>query len=229
MLSSTAMKLYSRNTNRDVTGMAPGFTLIEVMTAVTILALMAAITYSVVFSAVKRSRYIDRISALEIETQGIGDLIIEDIRGAFIQEGVVPFFLGDDKFYIDQPTDRISLLTTATMPVSPYEPSGGISEVTYSITETKDGQISLFRREQLPQEPPFDEGGGTFEITDRIKSLNLSYSDGEDWFDEWDSQGQNEFMTGKLPKLVRIELILQEEDTITTYKSAVSPVLAVGR
>ena len=206
-----------------------GFTLIEVMTAVTILAIMATVAFTIVFGAVKRSRHIDRRLELTTEAAAIVILISEDLRGAFVQKGVVPFFLGTDDFNSDAPTDGLSLLTTAVLPVNPEIPAGGVGEVEYSIVESENGALLLQRREQIPARSPFDQGGEAIEITDRVKSLNLKFSDGEDWFDKWDTESAAEHEAGKLPRQVRIELVLEEGDLTVTHRGSAAPVMAVGR
>ena len=208
---------------------AVGFTLIEVMTAVTILAIMAAIAFSVVFGSVKRSRIIDMRTELEIEADGILRLVIEDLRGLWKREGQVPFFVGVDGFRGDQPADSVSFLTTAVIPVSPELPTGGIGEIQYYLLESEEGKVALYRREQIPSEPPFDDGGGVFEITDRIRSLDISYSDGEDWFSQWDSQGVSDHETGQLPRQIRVELTLAHGEEELTVRTSVAPVMVVGR
>jgi len=206
-----------------------GFTLIEVMTAVTILAIMATVAFTIVFGAVKRSRHIDRRVELGTEASAIVNLIMEDLRGTFIRQGVVPFFLGTDDYNADDPADEISLLTTAVLPVNPETPAGGVGEVEYSIIDGEDGAFLLVRREQIPARAPYDDGGEGIEITDRIKSLDLSFSDGEDWFDKWDTGSAAEHEAGKLPRQVRIELVLEEGDLTVTQRGSVAPVMAVGR
>ena len=206
-----------------------GFTLIEVMTAVTILAIMATVAFTIVFGAVKRSRHIDRRVELTTEAAAIVSLISEDLRGAFVREGVVPFFLGVDNFKGEDPADALSLLTTAVFPVNPEIPAGGVGEVEYSITEGEMGALLLLRREQIPARSPYEEGGAAIEITDRLKSLNLEYSDGEDWFERWDTQSAAEHEAGKLPRQVRIELVLEDGELSVTHRGSVAPVMAVGR
>ena len=206
-----------------------GFTLIEVMTAVTILAIMATIAFTIVFGAVKRSRHIDRRVELTTEAAAIVTLISDDLRGAFVHEGIAPFFLGTDDFRSDAPTDSLSLLTTAVLPVNPEIPAGGVGEVEYSIIDGENKALLLLRREQIPAQSPFDQGGGAIEITDRVKSINLTFSDGEDWFDGWDTLSTAVHEAGKLPRQVRIELVLEEGDLTVTHRGSVAPVMAVGR
>ena len=161
------------------------FTLIEVMTAVTILAIMATITFTIVFGAVKRSRHIDRRVELSTEAAAIVNLMTDDLRGAFIREGVVPFFLGIDNFNAEDPADGFSLLTTAVLPVNPEIPAGGVGEVEYSIIEGEHETFLLLRREQIPARVPYDEGGEAIEITDRLKSRSEERRVGKECRSRW--------------------------------------------
>ena len=204
-----------------------GFTLIEVMTAVTILAIMATVAFTIVFGAVKRSRHIDTRVELSTEAAAIVNLITDDLRGTFLPDD--EFFLGVDDFNAEDPADELSLLTTAVLPVNPEIPAGGVGEVEYSVLEGENGTRLLMRREQSPARSPFDEGGEDIEITDRLQSLNLTYSDGVDRFDSWDVQGSADHEAGKLPRQVRVELVLVEGDLTYTYRGSVAPVMAVGR
>jgi len=206
-----------------------GFTLIEVMTAVTILAIIATVAFVVVFGAVKRSRHIDRQLELYTEAANIVDLISEDLRSAFVQEGVVPFMVGVDSFKGENQADGISLLTTAVIPVSPEIPAGGVGEVQYFVQETENGSLLLMRREQTPARMPYDSGGESIEITDHLKSLNLTYSDGENWYDSWDTESTAAQEKGKLPKQVNIGLVLEDGDYTVTFRGSAAPVMAVGR
>jgi len=199
------------------------------MTAVTILAIMATVAFTIVFGAVKRSRHIDRRVELNTEAAAIVDLITEDVRGAYVRKGTVPFFHGEDRFRAEDPTDSLSLLTTAVLPVNPEIPAGGIGEVEYSVTEGENSVLLLLRREQIPASAPFDEGSEAVEITDRLKSLDLTFSDGADWFDSWDTEGAASHEAGKLPRQVRVVLVLEEGDLSVTARGSVAPVMAVGR
>ena len=206
-----------------------GFTLIEVMTAVTVMAVMATIAFTIVFGAVKRSRHIDQKVELSTEAASIVSLISEDLRGAFIREGVVPFFTGTSRYRAEDPTDGVSLLTTAVVPVNPEIPAGGVGEVEYSVLESPNMTLILLRREEIPARAPFDEGGQEIEITDRLRSLDLTFSDGEDWFEKWDTESDAEHEAGRLPKQVGIVLVLEDGDLTVTYRGSVAPVMAVGR
>lgn len=217
------------NPVRKIRDRESGFTLIEIMVAVTILAIIATVAFTVVFGAVKRSRHIDRQLELYTEAANIVGLISEDLRSAFVQEGVVPFMVGVDGFKGENQADGISLLTTAVIPVSPNIPAGGVGEVEYFVQESENGPLILMRREQTPARMPYDSGGESIEITDHLKSLNLKYSDGDNWYDGWDTESTAPYEKGKLPKQVSIELVLEDGEYTVTFHGSVAPVMAVGR
>jgi len=210
-------------------GRENGFTLIEVMIAVTILALISAIIFTIVFGATKRSRFLDLELSLQTENSVILSLVAEDIRGAFSMEGVVPFFVGEDRFFGDVPGDQVDFLTSSVLPVDPGLSLGSGGEVGYLVSGDEENRFSLFRREEAPFSAPFDEGGRQWEVTERLASFELAFSDGEEWFDEWDSTIEIGPGSGKLPKMVRITLVLKEDEHEVSGTTVVAPVISAGQ
>ncbi len=210
---------------------AGGFTLLEVLIAISILALMAGIVFSVVLGSTRRSRALDEEMELRQTAGAVLSLIAEDVKGAYVQPGSVPFFLGRDAFNRDNPADGIDLVTTAVLPVNPMTVSGDLAEVGYTIIHEADSETgTLYRREQAPPDESGDDGGESFEMTDRVQSLNLRYFDGESWNDEWDSQDQaRDNMKGRIPNEVEIEITLEDQDALVTLRTIVSPPMAVKR
>ncbi len=229
LISCDIVKKMIHDIGEEKTGRDKGFTLIEVMIAVTILALISAIIFAVVFGAAKRSRFIDLELSLQTETSLILSLVAEDIRGAFSLEGEVPFFVGEDRYFGDVPGDRVDFLTSSVLPTDPELSSGSGGEVGYSVFSSDEKQFSLLRREQAPLSEPFDEGGQEWEVTDRLASFELAYSDGEEWFDQWDSTIENGPGSGKLPTMVRISLSLKEGVQEVSATTIVTPVISSGK
>jgi len=211
------------------TGWGRGFTLIEVMIAVTLLALISAIIFAVVFGAAKRSRFLDLELSLQTETSLILSLVAEDLRGAFSLEGAVPFFVGEDRYFGDIPGDQVDFLTSSVLPADPGLSLGSGGEVGYLVSGGDDKRFSLLRREEAPLSAPFEEGGQEWEVTDRLASFELAYYDGEEWFDEWDSTIETGVGSGKLPKMVRITLSLKEDGQEVLMTTVVTPVISSGK
>ncbi|GBE14659.1 pseudopilin GspJ [bacterium BMS3Abin14] len=211
-------------------GPEKGFTLIEVMVAFTILAVMAGVAFSVVFSSTKRSRALDRQMNLSMEAGSIMNLITEDLAGTFRREGTIPFFVGSDVFHEDIPSDEVQFLTTSTLPVDPQASRGDLAEVAYRLTFDEEGRSTLFRREQSPPSGAYDEGGVSNVVSDKVRSFNLRYYDGRDWVDEWDSLdtgGGSDH--GKIPLEIEIEIKLSDGDFSTTLRTRIAPPMAAAQ
>lgn len=207
-----------------------GFTLIEAMVAFTILAIIAGVAFTVVFGTSKRSRVLAREMELRRAGGSVINLISEDLKGAFVREGVIPYFVGEDNFFRDDPADEVSFITTSTLPVNPMLPGSDVAEVGYQLSIDQEGQGVLFRREQSPAEPPDEEGGVTQEVTSLVSSFNLRFYDGNDWLDEWDSLDSGKVnMYGKIPREIEIKMTLVSDESTVTVKTRVSPPLALSK
>ncbi len=206
-----------------------GFTLIEAMVAFTILAIIAGIAFTVVFGTSKRSRVLVREMELRRVGGSVINLISEDLKGAFVREGIIPFFVGSDNFFRDDPADEANFITTSTLPVNPMSPGSDVAETGYLLSFDQEGKGVLFRREQSPAQPPDEEGGVTREVSSLVRSFNLRYYDGDDWLDEWDSLDSGKAKTyGKIPREIEIEMTLVSEGSSITVKTRVAPPMALS-
>jgi len=205
-----------------------GFTLIEAMVAFTILAIIAGVAFTVVFGTSKRSRVLVREMELRRVGGSVINLISEDLKGAFVREGIIPFFVGSDNFFRDNPADEANFITTSTLPVNPMSPGSDVAETGYLLSFDQEGKGVLFRREQSPAQPPDEEGGVTREVSSLVRSFNLRYYDGDDWLDEWDSLDSGKAKTyGKIPREIEIEMTIVSEGSSITVKTRVAPPMAV--
>jgi len=207
-----------------------GFTLIEMMVAFTILAVMAGVAFSVVFSSTTRSRALDRQMNLRMEGGSIMNLIVEDLAGVFRRQGTTPFFVGSDVYHQEVPSDEVQFLTTSTLPVDPRTSRGDLAEVGYRLSFDEEGKSTFFRREQSPPMGAYDDGGWNSEVSDKVRSFNLRYYDGRDWVDEWDSfDTGNGISAGKIPREIEIEINLKDGDFSTTLRTRIAPPMAAAQ
>jgi hypothetical protein len=113
--------------------------------------------------------------------------------------------------------DSITLTTLTNSRSSLNTKETELWEVSYFFKEKPGGTgYVMMRREkrELSKDVPAGEGGYEYEITDRIRSLQLRYSQmgGGTWLDEWNSTNRN-----SLPKFVEIALTLESGMTNTMY------------
>jgi len=185
---------------------AEGLTLVELMLAILVLAIMMSIVYGVVVSTVTAARRIEEITA---ETE-IGPAILtrirSDLESAFLpKEG--EFFLGIKKPGAGSDRDRVDFISSDLDYGSEddvEEPRfHNVNEIGYQVlTSSKDpGMGVLYRREDYFIDAEPLKGGHLVEMYDRVKSFSLRYYDGKDWRNDWSSKTQK-----GLPKAVEIEI-----------------------
>ncbi len=204
---------------RSITPNSNGFTLIEVLLALAILAVIITAIYAS-FSTARRN--VESAEAVRDETDLARTLIArlsDDIANAYYHQGMKTITIfygkkeelgtGDDK----RRFDSISM-TTLTNWRKPDSKETDLWEVGYHFEEKADGKGRvLMRREkrELSKDIPLLEGGVDFEITDSMDGFQLRYYNGYQWSDEWDTRSH-----ASLPKTVEISLFLADGKRYTT-------------
>jgi general secretion pathway protein J len=202
-----------------------GFTLLEVLIAVAIMSGIVTVIYSSFFTA---SRNIEQAEAIRDSSDMARTLmqkIANDVTNAYWKQAmsspaIITIFngkkvevqTGDEKTRHDSVT-----LTTLTNSRKMNSKETELWEVGYFFKEKPKGSgYVMMRREkrELTKDVPAGEGGIEYEITDRIRSLQLRYSQmgGDTWLDEWNSTSRN-----GLPKFVEIAFTLESGMTYSTY------------
>ena len=203
-----------------------GFTLLEVLLAMAILAVIMTVVYTSFSTAGKNVEQAETIRDENDIARILMARLSDDIANAYIYPSTNPqasltIFYGKMEEVEGGPGnekirhDSISF-TTLTHWRKPGSKETELWEVGYFFKEKPDGKGSvLFRREkrELSKEVPALEGGDEYEITDRVESLQLKYSnDGSTWTDNgWDSRSLL-----RVPKMVEIALTLDTGKVYTT-------------
>ena len=190
-----------------------GFTLVEVMVAASILALIMAIIYGAFAGSVK---------TMEISTEG-GDCyrkarlilnhIAQEISCAYLppeheNAGIQYAFVSDDREEDGLPRDTLSFTSTA-IPVK--GPSKGLKEIGYGITlDPETDEPALVMREDVTPDDHVDEGGRSYLLDAGTWGLDFTFYDdrGRDW-ERWDSTAS--IFDGKLPQRCRITIYYKDE------------------
>jgi type II secretion system protein J len=195
-----------------------GFTLLEILLALSILALVVTAVYT---SFATAGRNIERAEVTRDSTdlaRTLSAKITVDIANAYVNSAMtgqtifygekVVFGTGDDQ----QRYDSLSL-TTLTNWRTPHSKETDLWEVGYFFKEKSDGTgYVMMRREkrELSTTVPAGEGGVEYQITDHVKGLHVRYNKGGDtWYDEWTTKNA-------YPQIVEIALTLDSGMTYTT-------------
>ena len=185
-----------------------GFTLIELMLAILILAIMMSIVYGVVVSTVNAAQRVEEITASSEIGPAILTRIRSDLEASFLPKDG-EFFLGIRKPGAGWDRDRIDFISSDMEYGSENDVEEprfhNINEVGYQVqTSSKDPGVGvLYRRLDyfIDNEPL--KGGHLIEMYDRVKSFSLRYYDGKDWRTDWSSKTQK-----GLPKAVEVVLTI---------------------
>jgi type II secretion system protein J len=178
-----------------------GFTLLEIVIAIGLSSFLLLTVYMAYFGI---NRSIDSASEGQdaIETgRLLMELIKQDLRGISPN----PKYQLISKIVESmekEPDQRIDFVTTSYLGANPM----GLSEVGYFIYKTEDNKKIFIRRESKEVKDDPREGGTTCELSRIVSSFKLSFYNGTDWVDEWDSKS-----AGKLPKQVKIAIIVTDE------------------
>ena len=178
-----------------------GFTLIEILVAVTLLGTIAAIVFG---SLISTTRAVDtgrEHATKEQRLRQILRLMAEDISLSK-RDNAYPW-VGMDGTQDGQPADTLAILaisrTSATVSAKDSE------NVRVVYTREHDRLIRFTRRNLYGLT---DESLDQTELADRVSGFNIRYYDGQGqvWLDEWQSAG--------LPKALLLEITFQQPDAL---------------
>jgi type II secretion system protein J len=183
-----------------------GFTLVELMLAILILAIMMSIIYGLVVSTVSAARRVEEITASSEIGPAILTRVRSDLQAAFIPKDG-EFFVGSKRPGGGADRDRIDFISGETAYGTEIEGEDArfhsINEVGYQVLESrKDPNVGvLYRREDYFIDAEPLKGGRLTEVYDRVRSFSLRYYDGEAWRPDWSNKTQK-----GLPKAVEVEV-----------------------
>jgi len=197
-------------------GASAGFTLLEILLAVTLLVVVIALVYGAFGGTEKIVNAVaveDRAYRMARDTL---DTLARDLASLGAAEGA-PFLASRDGRYPEAGRD-ISFLSRSTVPFL-RESASGLSRIDYFLrekpgTEGDDAGYSLVRREvPYRDEASLDvtagdgEKGG-FILCESVKSMIIRfYREGSE-YEDWDSLSQEAAMSGKVPDRITVELRL---------------------
>ncbi len=203
---------------------AAGFTLLEVLIAIGILATILVILFGTYSAAVERAARTRELSQIYHEARVLLQLMANDLRSTYVKESVEQAqqalqqvkarpttFLGEDHTEADKPADRLAFSTV--LPVQrPDVPDTEMCRVTYSLEAVNDPPQSraLFRRVNCSLDPEATDQDHLFLLTDLVHGLDFKYYDaqGTEYLD-WNSR---EPRGGRRwPVRVKITLLLADQ------------------
>ncbi len=191
-------------------GQKRGFTLMEVLLAIAIAAVVITIINSVFFSSHEVVRAVGAQTEVYQVARIAMDRMIKDLSCSYVpseelsKEQMQRYnFLGEDEEDEGMPRDYISFVSAADMGMSPV--FSGLCEIGYYLKESDEqgGMFSLIRREDSLPDSDVSQGGNTMEIAENLVGMDIVYID----------KANQEFRTWDL--LEKMSLPSQAKITIT--------------
>ncbi len=199
-----------------------GFTLLEVLIAVAIMAGIVSVIYMTFFTAGNNVKQAETVRDTTDMVRTLVSRMSLDIANAYINTGMstpaapLTVFYGKKVEATRGATKKTRYdeiyLTTLSNFRKADTPETDLCEVGYYFKEKPDGSGSyLVRREKrvLSKDVPVLEGGQEYELTDRVEGLQFRYNNGSSWSDDWSNRTA-------LPRSVEITLMLDNGSIYVT-------------
>jgi len=177
-----------------------GFTLIEVLVALTLLALVITLIQGAYSGALRSKERVGRATERVHLAAVVLDRLVRELSMAFESDarrqatGLV----------VSTDLDGISTLSfTTRVPPIGGRTAGGDAEVGYALEEVDEG-TDLVRRETTRLDGDLLEGGVPLALVTGLTALRVRCYDGEEWKEDWDSRDRPDLP--HLPLAVAVEL-----------------------
>lgn len=220
-----------------------GFTLIEVLLAIFIFAVVISLIFTAYTGSVRimnetgAQADISRMASITLER------MTEDLESIFLSSWVKPDeiedatsvsgrFLGENDEINGQDADRIRFLSKARVVFDEQHSSGGVAEISYYLKQDEEQEdLILYRRETSVLEASPEEGTGGLEVCRGLRSVEITYQDREgETVEEWDSISSE--ADNRLPRAVTIILAFWDrsgEEAVYSFRTGVALPLLGGK
>ncbi len=187
-----------------------GFTLIEIMIAILILALVLSTVYAAYSSTMKLVSDIEYESHLYKMARTAMDRMIKDLSS--LQPYADSFDLrAEKKTLSNHEFYSISFWSASHLAFGENEGNGSPAAISYYVEEDEGGESFSLRRSDFPGGKPSREKNisGGYVVCRSVDSLRLRFYDAANReMESWDSSSLSSEQKGKAPVTVKIELAL---------------------
>lgn len=185
-----------------------GFTLLEVVISVAILAVIMTIVFSTFNSSMKAFTAIENQGSAYAGARIVLSRISEEIGSIYWSEDPKSNtgLIGGDEEEYDLPFDSLHFTSLSHIRWAKDSNESELCEIGYYLVKDEGtGESFLFRREDWNVDGTIEEGGTTLELAEGVDGLNFRYYDGEEWVDDWDTRTK-----GGLPKAIEVVLLMSD-------------------
>jgi type II secretion system protein J len=193
-----------------------GFTLLEVLVSVAILAIIMAAVYSAYTSNVEAIQIARENGQVQQMARIVLDQMSKDLESAISElpvpsENVQLGLIGKTEEGDGRRLDRIDFTTLTHLALNDQDPSTDLCEVGYRVVQDTEQQdiLVLMRRDEGSPDQDFTEGGNIQEMARNVLEFKITYqnSRGEE-LDSWNSEESD--AASRLPVLIKVRLVLKD-------------------
>lgn len=193
------------------------FTLIELLFALSVLAIMMTLLYNALASTIKAVKVVDRAFITPRRALALSRMFEREFTGVYLPEEIPPAIAkeNDDKapklktisermiFGLVGKKNEIHFTSLVPLDTKDEPPIGDLMEIGYSFDSTE--KKLKKRYDPIPDEK-IDKGGDDTEIPIPLRSIKFEYFD-KKWKDSWDSTKEK-----KLPVGIRISMEIELDE-----------------
>ncbi len=188
-----------------------GFTLLELLIATALLAIILTALYSTFFLSQKAIDGLDESLIKLQECRNAVDVIGRETEALlYRQTNTHSFFRLEDRDIYGKQTSRLSF--TAFSPLT-Y----GLSAISYYVEE-KDGVLTLYKKMGNPYKP--DDTVKGVDLIEGVDSFTVEVKQGDKWVKTWDTSE-----TGNPPTEIRITITAMIKDRPVSLFETVRPMI----
>ena len=211
-----------------------GFTLIEVLIAISIISIIIGALYGVYISNVKGIQITQQNSSIYQTARAVLDRMKKDLECAYLSSKVSKKsalgMISEDKEIEGSPADRIDFTALTHIYSKQDNLTTDLCEVGYFLKKDPDTNLFiLYRRDSGIVDTDLCHGGRIDELAYMVKGFDLEFIDKQgDRFKYWNSlKGVHK---NELPSLIKIKLILSDKNGgehifITSVHPELSPLI----
>ncbi len=192
-----------------------GFTLLELLVALAVASVVVLAVTGTLFSISKSQEIAAQESERLRSLRNISDLLRRELSSALYQLNNKQLrFLVEDRDYYGKPASTLALSTLAP-PLS-----DAVSDqvwVQYSLEESAGG-MTLRRTARDLFQVETTEQQFSYPVMEQLEGFLVECYDGSKWIKTWDTE-----LIHRLPQIIRISLIVQENGKSVTYQVIASP------
>jgi len=193
-------------------GRSAGFTLIEVLVAAGLAALILAALYASFFSVLKSRATVDKALERSGEIRRFLDNFSREAHSAFYSaNNRWTFFAGEEDYKSGRPSSRLSFTSFKHPALQEARPSADLVSLSYFVEKSNAGTYTLYRESASPFARQKD-GILKIEAVEDIDGFEASFYNGKEWVKAWDAS-----LEGRPPEAVKAILRIREGAGVSEF------------